>query len=472
MVSAPSERALPAVLVEVPVVERSDVRHERRSSASLLPARRLRRRAAGPSRRRSGGTRPCRPDAAAGALARRQAPARSASGSPARPSTSWLHFRMVSPPHHSGAIRRPCRGASGALGPGHLAQNRRHHTSPSFAGLKRSAESPTPVSSGRMSTPAATASASSSSTWMASIYRGREAVPGAAALVAALTQPGCSSASRPTTRWSTRAGYVERLGEHGNRDRRSSEIVTSTSATIDHLRAHLPRRSLRPGGWRRGHARPSCEAAGLRCRRWPATPACLPQHGGAAGTAGSTPWSPGSTRRSTTGAWQSAMRAISDGARLHRHQRGPALSDAGRLPARRRRRSWQPWPPRPASTPRGHRQAGAGHVRAPSWRPPARAAGRRGRRRRQPRRRTWPAPIARACASILVLTGVADAALAATLDGERRPDAIAADPAEVPACSRRAQLMPAATPGVPRPRRLRVQRVDAEPGRERRARSR
>jgi ribonucleotide monophosphatase NagD (HAD superfamily) len=35
------------------------------------------------------------------------------------------------------------------------------------------------------------------------------------------------------------------------------------------------------------------------------------------------------------------------------------------------------------------------------------------------------------CAAILVLTGVADAALADTLDGERRPDAVAANPAEV-----------------------------------------
>jgi len=33
--------------------------------------------------------------------------------------------------------------------------------------------------------------------------------------------------------------------------------------------------------------------------------------------------------------------------------------------------------------------------------------------------------------SILVLTGVADAALAATLDGERRPDHVARDPSEV-----------------------------------------
>jgi ribonucleotide monophosphatase NagD (HAD superfamily) len=33
--------------------------------------------------------------------------------------------------------------------------------------------------------------------------------------------------------------------------------------------------------------------------------------------------------------------------------------------------------------------------------------------------------------SILVLTGVADATLAATLDGERRPDHVASDPAEV-----------------------------------------
>jgi ribonucleotide monophosphatase NagD (HAD superfamily) len=35
------------------------------------------------------------------------------------------------------------------------------------------------------------------------------------------------------------------------------------------------------------------------------------------------------------------------------------------------------------------------------------------------------------CAAILVLTGVADASLASSLEGERAPDAVAADPAEV-----------------------------------------
>ena len=39
--------------------------------------------------------------------------------------------------------------------------------------------------------------------------------------------------------------------------------------------------------------------------------------------------------------------------------------------------------------------------------------------------------------SILVLTGVADAALAATLEGERRPDHVASDPTEVDALLRR-----------------------------------
>jgi ribonucleotide monophosphatase NagD (HAD superfamily) len=38
--------------------------------------------------------------------------------------------------------------------------------------------------------------------------------------------------------------------------------------------------------------------------------------------------------------------------------------------------------------------------------------------------------------SILVLTGVADAALAATLDGERRPDHVASDPSEAAALLR------------------------------------
>jgi phosphoglycolate/pyridoxal phosphate phosphatase family enzyme len=71
------------------------------------------------------------------------------------------------------------------------------------------------------------------------IYRGRQPVPGAAELVAALRKAGLLVRFATNNSMATRAMYVPRLVEMGI-PAEVDEIVTSTSATIDHLRAHLP----------------------------------------------------------------------------------------------------------------------------------------------------------------------------------------------------------------------------------------
>ncbi|MGH2456196.1 MAG: HAD-IIA family hydrolase [Candidatus Limnocylindria bacterium] len=71
------------------------------------------------------------------------------------------------------------------------------------------------------------------------VYRGDQAVPGAAGLVAALRAAGCLVRFATNNSMSTRQAYVERLGMHGIPST-TDEIVTSTSATIDHLHAHVP----------------------------------------------------------------------------------------------------------------------------------------------------------------------------------------------------------------------------------------
>jgi 4-nitrophenyl phosphatase len=71
------------------------------------------------------------------------------------------------------------------------------------------------------------------------IYRGRQPVPGAAELVAALRKAGLLVRFATNNSMATRAMYVPRLVEMGI-PAEIDEIVTSTSATIDHLHAHLP----------------------------------------------------------------------------------------------------------------------------------------------------------------------------------------------------------------------------------------
>jgi glycerol-1-phosphatase len=71
------------------------------------------------------------------------------------------------------------------------------------------------------------------------VYRGPEAVPGAAGLVRALRGRGSLVRFATNNSMATRAAYVERLAGHGIRAT-VDEIVTSTYATLQHLHAHLP----------------------------------------------------------------------------------------------------------------------------------------------------------------------------------------------------------------------------------------
>jgi 4-nitrophenyl phosphatase len=71
------------------------------------------------------------------------------------------------------------------------------------------------------------------------IYRGRQPVQGAAALASALRRRGSLIRFATNNSMATRETYVARLVEMGIQTD-LDEVVTSTSATIDHLRAHLP----------------------------------------------------------------------------------------------------------------------------------------------------------------------------------------------------------------------------------------
>lgn len=71
------------------------------------------------------------------------------------------------------------------------------------------------------------------------VYRGSQVVPGAAALIAALRAHGMLIRFATNASMATRASYVTRLTAMGIATE-LKEIVTSTSATIDHLRANLP----------------------------------------------------------------------------------------------------------------------------------------------------------------------------------------------------------------------------------------
>jgi 4-nitrophenyl phosphatase len=71
------------------------------------------------------------------------------------------------------------------------------------------------------------------------VYRGRQAVPGAAALIAAMREHGMLIRFATNAAMRTRTSYVTRLSEMGIAAE-LEEIVTSTTATIDYLRASLP----------------------------------------------------------------------------------------------------------------------------------------------------------------------------------------------------------------------------------------
>jgi len=71
------------------------------------------------------------------------------------------------------------------------------------------------------------------------VYRGHEAIPGAAALVKALRAEGRAVRFATNNSMVRRQDYVPRLGGHGI-ETSPDEIVTSSSATVDHLRSLLP----------------------------------------------------------------------------------------------------------------------------------------------------------------------------------------------------------------------------------------
>lgn len=71
------------------------------------------------------------------------------------------------------------------------------------------------------------------------VYRGAEAVPGAAELVDWLHRRGVAVRFATNNSMVARDGYVERLGAMGIRTS-VDEIVTSSSATVEHLHRHAP----------------------------------------------------------------------------------------------------------------------------------------------------------------------------------------------------------------------------------------
>jgi 4-nitrophenyl phosphatase len=71
------------------------------------------------------------------------------------------------------------------------------------------------------------------------VYRGDQPIPGAPALARALRTAGVIVRFATNNSMATREQYAARLGWMGI-EAAAGEIVTSTSATIDHLHAHLP----------------------------------------------------------------------------------------------------------------------------------------------------------------------------------------------------------------------------------------
>lgn len=71
------------------------------------------------------------------------------------------------------------------------------------------------------------------------VYRGSQAVPGAAELVAQLQEAGITVRYATNNSMATREAYVARLAGHGI-EATADQIVTSTSATIAFLRRQMP----------------------------------------------------------------------------------------------------------------------------------------------------------------------------------------------------------------------------------------
>ena len=258
------------------------------------------------------------------------------------------------------------------------------------------------------------------------VYRGSQAIPGAAALVSALRAAGLVTRFATNNSMATRSAYAERLAGHGI-VARPDEIVTSTWATITHLRAHEPglRRllavgadgmlaELRDAGYDATYAG---DAAGAD---WNGAPLADAYDAVVAGL------DPEVTYR-TLGIAAAAIRAgarfVATNADLRYPTPGGLMPGAGAIVAALQATSGvQPLvigKPEPGMF-RAILEAdgiGPGEALVIGDNPDA----------DMPAARRAGIPV------ILVLTGVTDATAAATLDGERRPDWVAAGPAEVAA---------------------------------------
>jgi 4-nitrophenyl phosphatase len=261
------------------------------------------------------------------------------------------------------------------------------------------------------------------------IYRGAEPIEGAPELVGWLHQRGVAVRFATNNSMVERRGYVSRLASMGI-STVEDEIVTSTSASIEHLRRHAPdvRRILAIG------------AAGMRTELLEAGYAAVMAEEVARQVAGegAPDGGPLPDRYDAVlvgldpqvdyGRLSVAMSAVEAGARLiatNADTRYPTpagfLPGAGSIVAALATATGVTpdviGKPAPAMFTAILEASGfdAGEAVVIGDNPDADVAGahRAG------------------CAAILVLTGVATPEAAAALEGERRPDAIAADPAEV-----------------------------------------
>jgi glycerol-1-phosphatase len=255
------------------------------------------------------------------------------------------------------------------------------------------------------------------------VYRGHEAIPGAPELVAFLHSAGVAVRFATNNSMVARAGYVDRLAGMGI-PAGADEIVTSTSATIEHLRHHAPGvRAVLAIGAEGMEA--ELRGAGLEVTM--AADAATDHSGGPlrhiydAVIVGLDPHV--DYRRLAV-----AMRAVGDGARLlatNADARYPTpvgfLPGAGSIVAA-------------LATATGVVPEVIGKPEPAMFRAILTATGVPGSMTvvvgDNPDSDVAGAHRA-GCAAILVLTGVADEATAATLSGDRMPDAVAADPAAV-----------------------------------------
>jgi HAD superfamily hydrolase (TIGR01450 family) len=256
------------------------------------------------------------------------------------------------------------------------------------------------------------------------IYRGDDLVPGARELVAWLHECGAAVRFATNNSMVTREGYVDRLGAMGIATA-VDEIVTSTTATVEHLRLHAPEvRSVLGIG--ADGMRQELVAAGLDVVM--ADAASRPEHPGGPLDRSFDAVVVGLHPGLDYGELAIAMSAVAGGARLiatNADTRYPTpagfLPGAGSIVAALATATGVTpeviGKPSPAMFSAIMESSGvpAGETVVIGDNPDADIAGahRAG------------------CAAILVLTGVADAALAATLSDELAPDAIAAGPAEV-----------------------------------------